>query len=411
MSPKLIVLGVVATVVSVAPIIASAQQHPANPNVPVTSRPRPDFDPLGIRVGSFSLFPVLELAGEYNDNIFASQDEDDDFIGFVRPSVTLSSNFAQNSLDFSAGGEIARYEEFDDENYEDAFVRALGRLDIRRDLSAAGLLEYRLLHENRDDPEDTGASEVTRFDRFRVRGTLDKTFNRVGTALTGMYQRYDYEDAGELTNDDRDRDQFDVALRVGYDISPRFDAFVEGQGQFQIHDSEIDDTGVNRDFQKFSVVAGADIDITSVLFGEIFGGITSADFDDPAFSDETGFTAGGGLTWNVTELTTIIGTVERSIEPTTQSDASSNFQTQLTLDVDHELLRNVLVGAGFQYDRDEFEGLDEDEDTFEVGARVQYLLNRNIAVEGSYAYQTRIADDDTEEFRRNVVRIGLVGRL
>jgi hypothetical protein len=38
----------------------------------VRTRPRPELDPLGIRVGSFRFYPSLEIGGRYEDNVFRS---------------------------------------------------------------------------------------------------------------------------------------------------------------------------------------------------------------------------------------------------------------------------------------------------------------------------------------------------
>ena len=38
----------------------------------VRTRPRPELDPLGIRVGSFRFYPILEIGGRYEDNVFRS---------------------------------------------------------------------------------------------------------------------------------------------------------------------------------------------------------------------------------------------------------------------------------------------------------------------------------------------------
>src|SRR5450631_4820785 len=42
------------------------------PGVTVASRERPDFDPLGMRLGSFVLHPQVEEGLGYDDNVFGS---------------------------------------------------------------------------------------------------------------------------------------------------------------------------------------------------------------------------------------------------------------------------------------------------------------------------------------------------
>src|SRR4051812_21342077 len=39
----------------------------------VTDRPRPELDPLGVHLGTFFLYPRLELDELFNDNIFATR--------------------------------------------------------------------------------------------------------------------------------------------------------------------------------------------------------------------------------------------------------------------------------------------------------------------------------------------------
>src|SRR6202044_420768 len=39
----------------------------------VLNRPRPDFDPVPISIGSFQLFPTLNVGTYYDNNIFAQQ--------------------------------------------------------------------------------------------------------------------------------------------------------------------------------------------------------------------------------------------------------------------------------------------------------------------------------------------------
>ena len=42
-----------------------AHGQESDPNVPVTARPRPDFDPLGVRAGGFLIYPSVTVDGTY----------------------------------------------------------------------------------------------------------------------------------------------------------------------------------------------------------------------------------------------------------------------------------------------------------------------------------------------------------
>src|ERR1044071_5618882 len=60
-----------------------------------SARAAENYDPTGIAVGSFRLFPLLELDEVYNDNIYATSfgapGQTGSFIQVVKPSLQLRS--------------------------------------------------------------------------------------------------------------------------------------------------------------------------------------------------------------------------------------------------------------------------------------------------------------------------------
>src|SRR5258708_24184918 len=76
----------------------------------VTTRPRPDYDPLGIRLGSFLLFPQFGLQESFDSNIFATQNAaKGDFITSLDPSLDLRSNWNNHALNFHADSHSTLY--------------------------------------------------------------------------------------------------------------------------------------------------------------------------------------------------------------------------------------------------------------------------------------------------------------
>ena len=110
-------------------------------------------------------------------------------------------------------------------------------------------------------------------------------------------------------------------------------------------------------------------------------------------------------------LTTVTASGGGDFRPTTQDDAEANFRSTVGLGVEHELLRNVILAANVGYTRDDFSGIDRTDNTISAGGGVNYLINRNFSVGAGYNYTTRSSDEDDEEFNRNLVRIGVTGRL
>ena len=143
----------------------------------------------------------------------------------------------------------------------------------------------------------------------------------------------------------------------------------------------------------------------------VFGGYRWVDYDADFFDDVDGFSLGAGLTWNVTQLTTFELDARRDVEETTDFGASGRFTTVAELEVNHELFRNLLLNGLVGYRNDDYEGIDLTEDTFTAGVGATYLMNRYLALELAYRFDDRSSDFDTEEFTRNVVTLGVTGRL
>jgi hypothetical protein len=382
-----------------------------SPNVPVTQRDRPEFDPLGIRAGSFLIFPSIGVSESYDTNVFATPDDEvDDFITNVEPRVEVVSDFPRHALAFSTGADVAFYASETGENYQDFFVNGDGQLDVTRDSVLTADVSAGRFHIGRDDPEDIGTAEPIEYWSYGGGLAYTHAFNRLNFRLTGQAEREDYTDTNGLSNDDRDVNEYDLLFRTGFLVSPRFNTFVEGRYNIEDRTNE-DPTEPSQDSDGWEARVGTEVDITALLFGEAFVGYRKQYFDDEAFDSEDGFSFGVDLTWNPTTLTTVGLTGGADFEPTVQAGASSDFETRVALAVDHELLRNVLIGATAAYERDDFTGIDRLDETYEIGGRATYLLNRYLYLRGGYTFEDRTSDDPGEEFTDHLFTIGITAQL
>jgi hypothetical protein len=402
---------------------AWAQQQDVDepdPNVTVQDRPRPDYDPLGIRAGSFFIFPSLTLSGQFDDNVFATSDDEDSDVGaIVAPQVDVNSDWSRHALNFSAGAAGAAFYEYQKNNYLDFFAATNGRLDVtRNDILSAGLRLDRL-HEDRDDPDQTNANEdLTEYYRGALNTQYRHNFARFFTTIGGSVQRLDYDNsASDQEAERRDRNEYGGRLRVGYDVSPRLDVFVQGDYSYRDYDEDQIFQGqfVDKNSHGYRGRVGADIDLTGLIFGEVAVGYNVRDYESGELDDVQGFGANGSLTWNVTPLTSIILDLSSEIDETTvefEGDvATANFQNSIGLDVTHELLRNVLLNANVGFERDDFQGTARADNIYSAGAGVTYLINRNLSLDANYRFTTRDSDDNNAEFDRNIVLVGITAKL
>jgi hypothetical protein len=366
------------------------------------------YAPLGIRAGAFRIFPSTDVSINYSDNVNATKDNTrDDFVAVFGPNVAVQSDFSRHAVGFNVFSTVGRYFQETKEDYWDFGINGGGRLDITRNNNLDGSFTVARLHDARDDPEDDASIEEStrpvRYMNYESSLAYNHLFNRITFRLTGEFDRNDYrQGAGSANQNDRDRNIYTGLARVGYNVSPRINTFVEGLYTVQRRDVHRDSDGFERDSNGWGARTGVDVNFTDLLFGEAFAGYREEYFDDSAFDTESGLNYGIGLTWLPTQLTTVNLTGGSDFQPTTNEDASSNYQTTIGLRVDHELLRNVLVGVEGGYVRSDFENTNVTDNRYDAGADITYLINRHFSVGAAYGFTTRNSEDEEEEFDRNV---------
>src|SRR4051794_25330731 len=70
----------------------------AAPGVTVLSRARPAYDPLGVRAGAFKLWPQLEEATGYDDNVLASGHRRGSMTVATRPALLIGSDWSRDAF-------------------------------------------------------------------------------------------------------------------------------------------------------------------------------------------------------------------------------------------------------------------------------------------------------------------------
>jgi hypothetical protein len=383
----------------------------------VRTRQRPELDALGIHIGNFFLFPSLGNSISYNDNVFATDtDEKSDFVHVISPTLSLQSDWNNHSLNVQAGGRIGTYFDESDENYQDAFGRVGGHVDVTRSTNLAATAGIQREHEERSDPNSiAGAAEPTVFYTYSGRLEGNHRFNRVTVSAGGDVRYIDYDNVdaiggGTIDNQDQDRTEIRPGVKVAYEFSPGYSAFVRGEGTFIRYDETTDDSGFKRDSQGYDLVGGASLDLTGLLFGDFFAGVRQRFFDDSRFDSITGPVVGSNLTWIPTGLTTVILEVNSQIIESPNLTSSGYTSTGVGVTVDHELLRNLILSAGGAFRYDDFEGITRTDKFYSGTVGADYLMNRYLTLGARYRYQHRDSDISGNDYSRNLVTVSLTAK-
>lgn len=398
---------------------APAQAQELERRDTVAQRARPGLDPEGLPVRAMRLYPELGLEVLYNDNVFAddSMAEGDTALRLL-PQLKLDSRSSRHRAEIGANLDIARYDDYDSEDFEDFRFWGLGEMQVR-DGEIRAELRLAELHELRTSPDDRGGSGLTEYSRNSFYGAYTHRPGRLLIRGDLKLTNLDFDSTPGLpgstgNNDDRDRDVADIGVRVGYGLSPDYALYTEARFDSVDYDQEFDRDGFRRSSDGVELRLGTLLDFTGRTSGEFYVGYISRDYDDSRFSDTDGPSFGGRVDWNITGLTTLSVSGDRSIDDTTIVGASGITKSRLTLSAEHELLRNLLIGAIVGVGNDDFENYDRDDDLrlFEIGGK--YLMNRYTQVLFGYRYQDRDTspiNSGGNIYEINEVFVRIVGQL
>jgi hypothetical protein len=390
----------------------SAQAQETARNETVTSRARPELDANGVPLGGFRLFPQLGFTIGHNSNIFADDAIDaDDIIYVASPRVELQSNWGRHSLVAGGAAELVRFSDFGNEDHTNSDAWLNGRIDISRASLLRVDAEHAVRHEGRDSANDVRGQERTRFtvDSMTLGYELRPGLSKFSGLIRGEYDRFDFDDVtgpdGPINNDDRDRTRLRGTARLGFDALPNNLLFLQASVEDTQFSDQFDDFGFERSSRGHEVVFGTTLDYSGVTFGELFVGYLSFEFDDARYAAVDGVSFGAEVAWNLTGLTTVTLGGRRTVEPTTLVGASGVLATRYGINVDHELLRNLILGVSWTTLNDDFRGIDrvDEIDTTQFSAR--YLMNRRVEVTFDFDYTNRKTSPDVLDgfsFSRNI---------
>lgn len=408
----------VAALIATTPVAGFSNSVSPQSVVSVYERERPDYDAQGVRAGSFKILPKVGLSFESDDNIYARDTrEEDDTITTVSPNVVFESDWNRNAVELDIGADVGMYGDNDDEDFEDYHAIFRGRYDVQEKTFIFANLSYENLHEERGAPNANGnSSEPTEYDVLTAGLGFTRQLRRISLTVDGSIRELDFDDVnaiggGIIDNDFRDRSEVNGNVRVGYEFKPNYEAFVKLGYNTRSYDQAVSS---GRDSDGYDVSVGTAVDISGKTRGEVYVGYMEQSYDNSnVFKDIDGVKYGGDLLWNASALTSLRASISRSIEETVLGNASGYILTGYKVSVEHELRRNILLGANIGLTNQEYDGgtLNRDDDILQGGLEGKYLINNRFSVGASYEYTDRDSNIIGADYKKNVFMLTLNAQL
>ena len=405
----------------VAPTVAAdtAELQDDAPDALLASDPlnpelRSGYEPLGLRTGSFIVYPAIQTGLQYTDNALSSEtDRRDDLIYSVTPEVRVESDWSRHS----ARASVSSSHEFHQDNTSEDAEEFSARGNVRVDVTEATKLNleggYSFEQEERGSAEvPNDAVEEPNETTWDVAAWISHRFNRLTATLRGDVEVNDFGDvsvSGGAAGGGSDRDYYETGttLRLGYEISPTLQPFVETGYSVRRHDREVDSNGFRRDSDGYSVAAGVAVNTGPILRGEIAVGYEVREFDDRALDAIEDVTFNANLIWSPTALTTVRLTGGTDINETSVSGSPGSVERSVGLSLAHSLAYNLTGDIGVTYVNTTYRRSDIREENYRLAAGLDYLLNRNVAVRAGYAYTRFETTQAGSDYDVNTFRVGV----
>jgi hypothetical protein len=341
------------------------------------------------------------------------QERKGSFVSQTEGELRIQSDWSRHELTGYLRGAYNEYPSVPDASRPEGAGKVGLRLDVARDTIVEAEAHYLLDTERPGSPE-LGVSVRERPIVSTEGGSVAVTqrFNRFSATLRGTIDRTDYQDVilsngSVLDQGDRAFTQYGGRLRLAYEFSPAFAPFVEGLGDTRVYDRKVDYAGFQRSSDGIGARVGAAFELTRLVKGEVSAGAIQRRYDDPRLRNLTSPLVDASITWAATPLTTLRLTGQMSVDETTVIGATGIVVSRATLEVAHDLRRNLTITPAFTFFESDYQGVPITERGYGASVKVDYRLTRQIALRASYLYERLKSNVPSSDYTTNVFLIGM----
>jgi hypothetical protein len=386
--------------------------------VTVKSRARPEFDPLGIRIDTVMIRPLLGLSTGYDDNVFGGPAHRGAWEIAAQPSVLASTENSGGSAGLYGSANDVHYLGEPSQNRTDGAAFLGGTVNLGRDKLTLGG-GYLAQHEDRTALDALPSDRPVAFTVENLRASYEAAFGQFTATPSIELDRWRFANTtifGVPVSEaarDRSTAQTGVTLRYGW-MSGRDVLWVT-----RVVDTHYDEpaAGVpSNNSTAWQTLLGVDYDDDTVWRYRLLGGVEYREAASAAVASQTTGIAEAEITWSPSGLTTIRATAARGIEDAAQTGLSSYTYTSAQLTVDHEYFRNVLLNGTATVRQASFNQTGGQQVGFAFGTGATWLINRTLRLSLTYDFTDvrnahlpagTVAGDYTRGLTLLALRVGL----
>ena len=370
------------------------------------------YDPVGIRIGSFVLFPEAELGGSWYSNVLRSPTATADIAFDFKPTARLVSDWQRHALEFRAGATLSYFNELNSENDRGYNLEARGKLDLTKRTNLQAFVARDLSQESRSAIDANSAGERADLTLDRVGATFNHRFNRLSLQLRGTVEDYRYSDVlvGNMiqSNADRNHTNYEETVRASWEFKPTLTGFVEAGVNQRRYETvaQSDNIGRNSNGQRYR--AGVSFGNTGkILRGELAVGYGIQTPEDSRLGSVEGVIVDANVAWRMSELTTLTFNAQSDISETTTADASGVISHSFGVEARHAFRRQLIGFAGTSYTMQNYVGVPIDESAWRAETGLEYYLSREAMLFGRYRHSLVESTEPDSNYSTDEIHIGM----
>ncbi len=229
--------------------------------------------------------------------------------------------------------------------------------------------------------------------KFNLNAGLEKKFGKLSTNLRLGYSRDYYSFTGLNNNQWQDnsaknRNGFSADLRLAREITPIFGAYSEFAVQRNIFDN-ISQTGlrVSQNNWVYSARAGISGNWNNLILADISAGYLLYQFDNNSLTANPTFIFAANLTYENNNGLNIGASLASNIS-TADPTSGASLKKSYNLKASASYLINdwLKIRANASGNWANYVGIADIERNYQIGAGLDYKLNKNITLSGDYSY-------------------------
>lgn len=357
-------------------------------------------------------YPQLMVGAVYDSNVFQSPVNPTSAIGVrLAPSLIadLNNGIHRTTLYGSMDGRF--YTDASAGNAIDGRAGVIQVYEAMRDLIFRAEANYsRQTNSFTTGVQVTGSEPIvspvgTTFvnpsNQFTGMASVEKTLNNSFVQLRGLVVRTTYDN----TLITQDGTVYAFTGRLGYWVTPDLNVFVEPSVDWRRYDASLLGSS------GYGVVGGAASRQIGLFRGELYAGYQSEHYDAGGFGDVTSTVFGGRLYYEPTRYWQLVATLTRSLDVSVQASPLSPLGTPVrttaaVLQSAYALSTQWSATTRLGYAKYEFIDNSRLDDTWLVGARVDYKIWQNMALSLDYQYTNWSSNVPLTSYTRHLITVG-----